>query len=244
MDLTALTFLCIVIFNVCSFKTFLPNIYFFIRICLLKQYQPLPTQPHVPALLVKQHWMGKQPHALWQHSRSPTRKGYVAHGRKVQYVFLLALKQQLLAHLFIPLCQCKKLFCCVHGHRSSWLQLRDASGPLGHADTWQGPRHIYNPATEMRLLALEHSPISDLTKLRIRRKGTNVCAQKEVQDWVLPALAQGPRLHPSHAAPSPASVCQGESCTPRLSSSPQPHSLHTHQVGAPAGVVGNLLYCC
>lgn len=126
MDLTAPAFHCIVIFNVRSFKTFLPKSYFFIHVCS----SSISTCLHglrVPALPVQQHWMGKL--TLRQHRRSPARKGFVAHRREVQYIFLLALKQQLLAHLFTPPCQCERLFCCVHGRRSSWLQLRDASEP-------------------------------------------------------------------------------------------------------------------
>ena len=40
---------------------------------------------------------------------------------------------------------------------------RGASEPLGHMDTCKGPRHVYNPAIEIRLQALAHSPTSDLT---------------------------------------------------------------------------------
>lgn len=40
---------------------------------------------------------------------------------------------------------------------------RGASELLGHTETRRDQRHIYNPATEIRLQALAHSPTSDPT---------------------------------------------------------------------------------
>lgn len=40
---------------------------------------------------------------------------------------------------------------------------RGVPEPLGHTDTCRSPRHVYNPAIEIRLQALAYSPTSRLT---------------------------------------------------------------------------------
>lgn len=75
-------------------------------------------------------------------SESPSRKDSVAHRKESAIYFTDGLKQKLFTVTAIQ---------------------RGASELLGHTETCRGQRHIYNPATEIRLQALAHGPTSDPT---------------------------------------------------------------------------------